>query len=337
MLVLGIESSCDETAAAVVEDGKTVHSSVVSSQVDLHRRFRGVVPEVASRAHLRNILPVLEDALKQGGVEPAEVDAVAVASFPGLIGSLLVGISAARAFALCRGVPLVEVNHLHAHVYSAALEHDVPYPLVALVVSGGHTELFFAASPTSLERLGGTVDDAAGEAFDKVAVILGLPYPGGPAVESLAAGGDPGAVRFPVSFKGDGTLRFSFSGVKTAVLYYCKEDLGKGEMKRSVVPKDVAASFQRVVVDVLVEKTILAAERTGAVAVVAGGGVVCNGELRKRLRHACDEKGIPLYLPSPRYCTDNAAMVAGLGFHLLKDGIGVTRWAWTAKEVCRWD
>ena len=315
-VVLGIETSCDETAAAVVVDGRTVLSSVVSSQIDLHARFGGVVPEVASRAHLEAINPVIDQALAEAGVSPRAITSVAATVGPGLIGALLVGVSAAKALSYVWGVPFVGVNHHEAHLYAAFIDDDdVQFPLVVLLVSGGHTMLIEMADHGHYRLLGRTIDDAAGEAYDKVARYLGLGYPGGPAIDRLAADGDPTAVTFPramLTREGTSdTLDVSFSGLKTSVMNYVRKH-------PDVSTADVAASFQAAVVDVLVTKTLRAATQVNAAAVVLAGGVAANSALRADLAMACTEAGIRCLLPSRAMCTDNAAMIAAAGFHRLR-------------------
>jgi N6-L-threonylcarbamoyladenine synthase len=306
-LVLGIETSCDETAAAVVSNGATVLSSVVSSQVDLHARFGGVVPEIASRAHVQLLTPVVAEVLVEAGVEGREIDAVAATVGPGLVGSLLVGISAAKAFALVWGVPFVAVNHLEAHLYASFLEKpDLEPPLVVLLVSGGHTMLVAMDGHGHYRQLGTTVDDAAGEAFDKVARFLGLGYPGGPAIDRVAIEGDPEAIPFPRAML-DAGYDFSFSGLKTAVVTYVRKH-------PEAATADVAASFQRAVVDVLVAKARRAAREVGATGLCLAGGVAANSLLRERTLDACVEDGLRAFLPSHALCTDNAAMVAAAGW-----------------------
>jgi len=323
LTVLGIESSCDETAAAVVRDRREILSSVVHSQASEHAPFGGVVPEVAGRSHLRSIGAVVEGALAEAGLTDDGIDAVAVTARPGLIGSLLVGLSFAKAFAWARGLPLVGVDHVEAHAYSATMEHDVELPAVALVASGGHTALYRMASPVSYEKLAETLDDAAGEAFDKVATMLGLAYPGGPAVARLAEEGDPGSIAFPRYRPRDGGLGFSFSGLKTAVLYHVR---GQDALAPTPAPEDierpadVAASFQEAVVDVLVETTLRAAEREGIGTVLVSGGVACNRRLREVMEHRATERGLRAVFPSPSYCSDNAAMIAGMGSERLLRG-----------------
>ena len=309
--ILGIETSCDETAAAVVAGGRDVLSSVVSSQVDLHARFGGVVPEIASRAHVDLLVPVVAEAMLHASVEGPDVAAVACTVGPGLIGSLLVGVSHAKALALVWGVPFVGVNHLEGHLYASFLEEpDLELPAVVLLVSGGHTLLILMEAPGRYRLLGGTIDDAAGEAFDKVARFLGLGYPGGPAIDRLSMEGDPSAIAFPRGLKGEGH-DFSFSGLKTSVITYVRKhpDLDVA---------DVAASFQEAVVDVLVTKARAAAKETGAKAICLAGGVAANSSLRERTLDACIADGLHAYLPSRAMCTDNAAMIAAAGWHRLR-------------------
>lgn len=322
--VLGVETSCDETAAAVVVDGRDVRSNLVSSQVDLHARYGGVVPEIAARAHIEKLVPLIEEALARAGVGYGDLHAVAVTAGPGLVGSLLIGVTAARTLAWTLGVPLVAVDHLEAHATSAALTIGTsPWPAVALVVSGGHTSLFLVRDYCDLELLGQTVDDAAGEAFDKVAAILELGYPGGPVIDRVARGGNPQAVRFPRTWIDAEHLDFSFSGLKTAVLYHV---YGAGQKYGSVAHlsasqiADISASFQAALVDTLVAKTIAAARQTAVRTVVVGGGVAANSALRAALADACAAAGLTLHLTPMQYCTDNAAMVAALGYRRLLRG-----------------
>jgi len=310
-LVLGIETSCDETAAAVVDHGTEVRSSVVSSQIDLHAEFGGVVPEIASRSHVELLTPVVADALVEAGVEGPDVGAVAATVGPGLVGALLVGVSAAKALALVWDVPFVGVNHLEAHLYAALLEEpDIELPLVFLLVSGGHTLLVAMEGHGAYRILGSTVDDAAGEAFDKVARHLGLGYPGGPVIDRLAEEGDPRAIPFPRAMPGD-NLDFSFSGLKTAVVNHVRQH-------PDVRVEDVAASFQEAVVDVLVAKARRAADQVGAKGMALGGGVAANSRLREAFLAAAVEDGRPGYVPSRAMCTDNAAMVASCGWYRLQ-------------------
>ena len=320
MRILGIETSCDETCAAVVDDGRRVLSNVVATQTEIHRKYGGVVPEIASRAHLEALVPVVDEALEQAATRAADVDAVAVVHRPGLIGSLLLGVTAAKTLAWLHDVPLVGVNHIEAHIYAACLERDeLPFPCIGLIVSGGHTSLYACDGPRAQTLLGATTDDAAGEAFDKVASILGLPYPGGPSIDLAAAGGSPKAVRFSRPWLSRDSFDFSFSGVKTAVLYHVR---GQGAGAKARPPDlteqeiaDVAASFQECVVDVLVAKTLRAAEARGLDRIIVGGGVAANRRLRARFQEAAEAAGLDLILPEMCFCTDNAAMVAGLAYH----------------------
>jgi N6-L-threonylcarbamoyladenine synthase len=353
MNLLAIETTCDETAAAIVTDGLEVLASVVASQDDLHRRFGGVVPEIASRAHVEQILPVIDEALRKAGLDLSRIDAVAVANTPGLAGSLLVGLAAAKAICAARQIPLIAVNHLQAHVYACRLAagRDV-FPCVGLIVSGGHSSLYRCRGPLDFEFLGGTIDDAAGEAFDKVAAMLGLPYPGGPSIESAAANGNPRAYAFPRALMRDQRLDFSFSGLKTAVR--CAIEKGRGERGEgrggdretrrqgdretgrqgdketshpsSLIPHpsplsphfvaDLAASFQEAVVDCLVGKAMAALEQTGIRTLCLGGGVAANSRLRRRLREEADRRQVELHVAPTPLCTDNAVMGA----------IAVERW-----------
>jgi N6-L-threonylcarbamoyladenine synthase len=309
--VLGIETSCDETAAAVVVDGHQVLSSVVSSQVDLHARFGGVVPEIASRAHVELLTPVIARSLVEAGIQDDHVDAVAATVGPGLIGALLVGVSAAKTLALVWDVPFVAVNHLEAHLYAALLEDpNLELPVVVLLVSGGHTLLVLMEGHGRYRVLGSTIDDAAGEAFDKVARWLGLGYPGGPAIDAMAMQGDPTAITFPRALRDEG-YDFSFSGLKTSVVNYVRRH-------PEVRTEDVAASFQEAVVDVLVEKARRAARDHGAKGLCLAGGVAANSQLRERLLDACVADGFRAFLPSRSMCTDNAAMVAAAGWYRLQ-------------------
>ena len=309
--VLAIETSCDETAAAVVDDGRLVRSSIVSSQVDVHARFGGVVPEVAGRAHVELLTPVVAEAMDAAGVTGGEIDAVAATIGPGLVGSLLVGVSAAKAYSLAWGVPFVGVNHMEGHLHAAFLEDpDMALPAVVLLVSGGHTMLIHMVGPGRYRLLGQTIDDAAGEAFDKVARFLGLGYPGGPAIDRLSSEGDPHAIEFPRGLRGEG-CDFSFSGVKTSVINYVRKNPG-------VATADVAASFQEAVVDVLVAKTRKAAADVSARSLCIGGGVAANRALRERIVEAAETDGRAAFVPRRAMCTDNAAMVGATGWYRLQ-------------------
>ena len=315
-VVLGIETSCAETAAAVVERAQLVRSSVVSSQVERHAPFGGVVPEIAGRAHVEQMVPVIAEALVSAGAEGADLDAVAATTGPGLAGSLLIGVSAAKALSLVWDVPFVSVNHLEAHLYASFLEEpDLELPLVVLLVSGGHTMLVLMEDHCRYRLLGSTLDDAAGEAFDKVARYLGLGYPGGPAIDELAVEGDPSAFAYPRSMvqenpstlPEDRRFAFSFSGLKTAVVNHVRNEPG-------APTADVAASFQEAVVDALVTKARWAVEATGAKGMCLGGGVAANSRLRERFLDTCGDLGVRAFLPSRAMCTDNAAMVAAAGW-----------------------
>jgi N6-L-threonylcarbamoyladenine synthase len=327
-LVLGIETSCDETAAAVLEDGRRLRSNVVASQVDLHAPYGGIVPELASRRHLEVILPVLDRALADAGIALGEVTALAVTVGPGLVGSLLVGVSVAKAVAFARRLPLLGVNHLEGHIAAAFLEHPaLTYPFVALVVSGGHTHLYNVPTECRYRLLARTRDDAAGEAFDKVAKLLGLGFPGGPAIEQEAQGGDPEAIPFPRAAFSDGSLDFSFSGLKTAVVHHLK-GLGRATPSPGqprIGPqqlRDICASFQQAAVDMLVERVMRAAREHAIRVVVAAGGVACNGAFRQALKAEAGAEGIQLFIPSPALCTDNAGMIAAAGAVRLRRGEG---------------
>ena len=326
--ILGIETSCDETAAAVVADGRLVKSAVVASQAKLHEKYGGVVPEIASRAHIEKIYPVIKEAMEQAGVTSDDIDAIAVANQPGLTVALVVGVTAAKTLSFAWDKPLVAINHLHAHLQSAIMSaDDLELPAAALIVSGGHTSLYDYRSPLEPLLLGSTIDDAAGEAFDKVATILRLPYPGGPSIERTAADGNPGAIKFPRSMLGRDSLDFSFSGIKTAVLYHCRGQNMKGQNRVDSMRKqeiaDIAASFQAAVVDVLIKKTQRAAKKIGARTILLGGGVAANSRLRSALKEMCDGMAPPkrLLVAPKQYCTDNAVMVASLAYYKFKAGL----------------
>ena len=317
MKVLGIETSCDETGVAVVDDD-TVLANLIASQVRLHERFGGVVPELASRAHVEALTPLMDEALATAGVGFTDLDGVAVTAGPGLVGALLVGIAAAKSVALATPAPLIGVNHLEGHILANAFEHGPDLtPAVCLVVSGGHTMLVHMPEPHRYEVLGQTVDDAAGEAFDKVARFLGLGFPGGPAVDELARQGDPNAVRFPRAMADSGDYDSSLSGLKTAVLRHVKAEHDAG---RDVDPADLAASFQEAVVDVQVSKTIRAAGDRGVETILLGGGVAANSRLRERMDKAGAEAGLRVLIPSMELCTDNGAMIALAGSWRLRRG-----------------
>jgi N6-L-threonylcarbamoyladenine synthase len=322
--LLAIESSCDETAAAVIDENLLVRSSVVASQSDLHRRFGGVVPEIASRAHVQRILPVIDDALQKASTTLEDLAAIAVVTHPGLVGSLLVGLTAAKTLALVLEKPLVAVNHIEAHLYACRMHAGAGiFPAVGLVVSGGHTNLYDCPAPSGFDLLGTTIDDAAGEAFDKVAAILGLTYPGGPAIEKAARTGSPTAFRFPRAFLKDADrLEFSFSGLKTAVLYEVAGTPPRDYDPKSLAPQyvaDLAASFQEAVVDVLVAKCRQALDRCGRSRLCVGGGVAANSRLRERLEEAARADGFSVVIPPLWLCTDNAAMSA-IAWELLARG-----------------
>lgn len=315
MYILGIETSCDETAAAVVQDGTHILSNIVASQVEYHQKFGGVVPEIASRKHVENIVRVIEEALTQANLELGQMEAVAVTAGPGLVGALLVGVSVAKGLAYANKLPLVACHHIEGHIYGLVAEGgELPFPAVGLVVSGGHTNLYLIKGHGQYQLLGRTRDDAVGEAFDKVARMLALGYPGGPVIDKLAQSGDPSAIKFPRSYLEKGSLDFSFSGIKTAVVYYLKQqgiDPGRDTDKVS----DIAAGFQQAVVEVLVGKTILAAQKSQVEHIVLSGGVACNSQLRKQMQAAAKANGFMLHHPSPFLCSDNAAMIASVGYY----------------------
>jgi N6-L-threonylcarbamoyladenine synthase len=337
MKVLGIETTCDETGVAIVEDGYRLLSNCILSQVPLHERFGGVVPEIASRAHVEVITRIIERSLKDAGcwddpAAPPDIDAIAVAHRPGLIGALLVGLSAAKSLSLAWGIPLIGVDHIQAHIFAAWMKSEEPFeplpsideafPAIALVVSGGHTSLYRSDHWTRHKLLGTTQDDAVGEAFDKAAAILGLEYPGGPAISREAAQGDRKAIRFPRTLLEPGSLDFSFSGIKTSVLYNVKgQDCGRdAPLLEGISVPDVAASFETAVVDVLIEKLRRALGREGLNRAILGGGVAANRYLRSRLSDLGEKEGIDVRFPDLALCTDNGAMIAGLGSMLLERG-----------------
>ena len=312
MLTLGIESSCDDTAAAVLQDGDTLLSSVISSQDSIHTRFGGVVPELASRRHLESINPVVQEALGRAGVSIRDIDLIAVTQGPGLIGSLLVGFSYAKAVSYVSKIPFIGVDHMAGHLLSVFLEDEKPhFPFIALIVSGGTSSLYLCTSYSDFTLLGRTRDDAAGEAFDKVGKLIGLPYPGGPHVAQTAQSGNRKAVSLPRAWLEEDSLDFSFSGLKTAVLNHCNAVKERNEELQ--IP-DLCASFQEAVVEVLVKKTMLAIKKTSLSTVVMGGGVSSNLRLREMMKNRCDENGTRLFVPRPSFCTDNGAMIALAGY-----------------------
>ena len=317
-LILAIESSCDETAAAVVRNGREVLSNVISSQIDLHTLYGGVVPEIASRKHIERINQVIEEALSTAGVSLAQTDAVAVTYGPGLVGALLVGVAEAKAIAYAAGKPLVGVHHIEGHIAANFIEHpELEPPFLSLVVSGGHTHLVRVEDYGVFTILGRTRDDAAGEAFDKVARAIGLGYPGGPKIDRVAREGDPEAIAFPRTHIEDAPYDFSFSGLKSAVLNYINGCQMKGQEYRQA---DIAASFQKAVTDVLVGNAMRAVEEYHADRFAIAGGVAANSALRQAMKEACEERGVKLYYPSPVYCTDNAAMIGVAGYYEYRKG-----------------
>ena len=328
LTILAIETSCDETAAAVVRNGREVLSNVIYSQIDLHTVYGGVVPEIASRSHIEKINPVIEEALSQAQVSLKDVDAVAVTYGPGLVGALLVGVSAAKAIAYAAKKPLVPVHHIEGHICANYIENkELEPPFLCMVVSGGHTHLVHVADYGKYEILGRTHDDAAGEAFDKVARAIGLGYPGGPKIDKAAKEGDAYAIHFPKAHIKDAPLDFSFSGVKSAVLNYLNECHMKGI---PVCEADVAASFQRCIVEVIVEHTMEAAKETGLHKIALAGGVASNSELRRQMEEACKKHGFSFYRPSPIYCTDNAVMIGAAGYY---DYLNGKRAGWDLNAV----
>jgi len=319
-IILGIDTSCDDTAAAVVENGTKILSNIVSNQTEIHKKYGGIVPELASRRHIEMIWPVVDEALKTAGIKHEGLSGVAVCHGPGLIGSLLVGCSFAKALCYSKGIPLVAVNHLEGHIFSSFLEEPKPaFPFLALIASGGHTCLYRVDDFRKYRELGRTRDDASGEAYDKVAKLLGLGYPGGPIIEKLAQDGNPEAIDFPRAYLPE-TFDFSFSGIKTAVLNYVKTIPLHSELRtlNSELINDICASFQASIIDVLVKKTEWAIRKERIKRVILTGGVAANNELRKRMKEMCDERGSGIFIPSAYLCTDNAAMIASAGHHHFK-------------------
>lgn len=319
MLILGIDTSCDDTSASVVEDGTKIISNTVSSQTEIHAKYGGIVPELASRRHIEMILPVVDEALRQAGISLAGISAIAVCRGPGLIGSLLVGCSFAKAVSYSRNIPLVAVNHLEGHILSAFLESPAPeFPFLSLVVSGGHTSLYIAEGFGKFRELGRTRDDAAGEAYDKVAKLLGLGYPGGPVIDGLAKEGNPVSIDFPRAYLPE-SFDFSFSGLKTAVLHFLRATENEKTVRSAKTTADIAASFQAAVVDVLARKVEWAVRKKRIRRVALSGGVAANSGLRAKMSALEKEKGIEVFVPSFELCTDNAAMIAAAGYHHFKN------------------
>ena len=316
-LIMGIETSCDETAAAIVEDGKKIISNIVASQISIHQKYGGVVPEIASRKHMECIIPVIDKALDESGKKITDLSAIAVTYGPGLIGSLLVGLSVVKAMAYAQNIPFIGINHLEAHIYANFLEHNkIKPPFVCLIVSGGHTSLVYIRNFGEYKLLGQTKDDAAGEVFDKIAKVLDLGYPGGPITERLAKEGNPSSIQFPRPILNDKSYNFSFSGLKTAVIYYIKK---LKKENKNIPVSDILASFQQAVTDVLVEKTIIAALKFKTKQIILAGGVAANNSLRREIKEKADLLDIKVFYPSIFLCTDNAAMVASAGYYKFKE------------------
>jgi N6-L-threonylcarbamoyladenine synthase len=321
MIILGIDTSCDDTCAAIVEDGKRLLSNVINSQVIVHHKYGGVVPELASREHIRNIVPVVRESLQKAGLHNNDINAISVTVGPGLVGALLVGIYFAKAFSYANDIPLIGVNHLEGHILSVFLEKRVPsFPFVALTVSGGHTNIYHVRDFGEYTVLGQTLDDAAGEAFDKIAKLMELGYPGGEVIEKLADTGQHDAINFPRAYLSKDSLDFSFSGLKTAVALYVRKWRDNKEEENKIKIADIAASFQSAVVDILIDKVVAASNQVGVKSVVLAGGVARNTHLRRKLRKTMTEKDVDLYIPSPEFCTDNGAMIAVAGYHRIIKG-----------------
>lgn len=315
MIILGIESSCDETSIAIIRDGKTILSNYISSQIDIHKEYGGVVPEIASRQHIKNIAAILEESLTEAGITLKEVDYIAVTYAPGLIGALLVGISFAKALAYANHIPLIPVHHIKGHIYANFLEHDVELPCISLVVSGGHTNIIYMDEKHEFHNLGGTLDDAVGESCDKVARVLGLGYPGGPVIDKMYYQGNPQYLK--LTKPKVGKYEFSFSGIKTAVINFDHKMKSRGETYKK---EDLAASFLGTVVDILTEKTIAAAKEKKVKHILLAGGVAANSLLRKQLSERAEQEGMKLLYPSMRLCTDNAAMIAEAAYYKIQNG-----------------
>lgn len=315
-LILSIETSCDETACAVIRNGSEVLSNVVMSQIESHKRFGGVVPEVASRHHVESITIVIEEALEQANITPEDLQAVAVTEGPGLIGALLVGINAAKAFSFVHGLPLINVHHIAGHIYANQLHQPLKFPLVALIISGGHTELIYMEDHLSFEIIGETRDDAVGEAYDKVARILGLPYPGGPHIDRLAQAGTD-TYNLPRPYLSEDSFDFSFSGLKSAVINTVHN---KKQKEEDIIPEDIAASFQASVVDVLTKKTLSAIETKQADQLIIAGGVAANSAVRGAFEEIAKTHNIDVHVPELKFCTDNAAMIGAVAYHMYKRG-----------------
>jgi N6-L-threonylcarbamoyladenine synthase len=318
LYILGIETSCDETAAAVVQDGSVILSSKVSSQIEVHHRYGGVVPELASRKHIEAIVPVVKEAIRDSGIKTSEINAIAATRGPGLVGALLVGFSFAKSYAYALDIPLIGVNHLEGHINSVFLEPQAPpFPFVALLVSGGHTALYYVTSHTAIELMGQTRDDAVGEAFDKVAKLLGLGYPGGGVIDTLSKEGDPDKITFTRPYLNKADFDFSFSGIKTAVSHYVAKH--RSDYKARMA--DIAAGFQAAVVEVLAYKLINAALKKGCEHIAVVGGVAANNGLRRKVRRDAAARDLKVHIPSVQLCGDNAAMIAAAGFHYLNAGM----------------